>query len=353
MKNKDFMISDEVFVSIIILNYNGGNILLECIQSISETKYCKYEIILIDNNSSDNSHVVCKENFPDIILIKNNKNIGMGARNIGIKNAKGNFVVFLDSDTKVDPNWLVHFIDSYEQHGDGLYQPKFLKMDQPNFIDSAGNMINVFGLAYARGKGEPNNGQYDKFQIISYAAGACVFSSMNIIKKIGDIDDIFFAYHDDVDYGWRALLLGINSYYEPKVIVYHFGSPTFQWSAQKFFLLERNRWICILTLYSKKTIVKLLPFLFLIEIGMFFFFLRHNMILEKIRTCISLIKMRKEIKKRRKRIESNRSFDDKVVIRSFVDDFWLPTYKIELHTSKIVSSWFTTLNKIARKLIDN
>lgn len=352
MKLSDYKNTDTL-ASIIILNYNGGKLILDCIESICKTKDCNYEIILIDNCSSDDSHNICKEKFPQIILFKNEKNIGMSARNIGIENAKGNFVVFLDSDTKVEPDWLIHFFDSYKQHGDGLYQPKFLKMDQPNFIDSAGNMINIFGLAYARGKGEHDDAQYDKFQTISYAAGACIFSSMSIIKKIGEIDDIFFAYHDDVDYGWRALLLGIKSYYEPKVVVYHFGSPTFQWSSQKFFLLERNRWICILTLYSTKTIAKISPFLFLIEIGMFFFFLRHNMTLAKMQTYVSLIKMRTKIKKRRKRMELTRSFDDKVVIRSFVDDFWLPTYRIERRTSKIVNSWFITLNKMARKLIDN
>ncbi len=351
MKFSDHQNGD-IFVSIIILNYNGGKLILECIESIYKTKNCNYEIILIDNGSSDDSYNICKETFPQIILLKNEKNIGLSARNIGIKNAKGNFFVFLDSDTKVDPNWLLHFIESYKQHGEGLYQPKFLKMDS-NFIDSAGNKINIFGLAYSIGKGELDKGQYEKFQTMSYPAGTCLFTSMATIKKIGEVDDIFFAYHDDVDLGWRGLHLGIKSYYEPKVIIYHFGSPTFQWSAKKFFLLERNRWICLLTLYSKKTFVKILPFLFLIEIGMLFFFLRHNMLITKFQTYISLIKMRKEIKKRKKQIESIRLIDDKIVIRSFSNDFWLPTYKIEQHTSKIVNSWFVTLNKIARKIIDN
>ena len=351
MKYTDPQIINDVFVSIIILNYNGGQLVLDCIASIYKTKGCKFEIILIDNYSSDNSHIICKEKFPEIILIQNDKNMGMSARNIGIKNAKGNFLVFLDSDTEVEPNWLLTFINSHKQHGEGLYQPKFLKKGQTDIIDSAGNMLNIFGLAYARGKGEQDKGQYDQFQTISYTAGACIFSSIEIIKKIGDVDDIFFAYHDDVDYGWRALLLGIKSYYEPKVVVYHFSSPTFQWNSKKFFLLERNRWICLLTLYSKNTVTKIFPLLILIEIGMFFFFLKQKMGLTKIKSCISLIKMRKEIKMRRERMAKNRKFEDKIIIQSFVDDFWLPTYRMDLRTSQLVNSWFVTLNKQARKLI--
>ncbi len=340
-------------VSIIILNYNGGELIVDCIKSIYATKNCNFEIILIDNCSSDNSHIVCKEKFPEIILFQNDKNIGMSARNIGIKNCKGDFIVFLDSDTEVAPNWLTTFIESYKQHGDGLYQPKFLKKGQSDLIDSAGNMINIFGLAYARGKGEQDCGQYDEFQTISYTAGACIFSSTDIIKKIGKVDEIFFAYHDDVDYGWRALLLGIKSYYEPKVIVYHFSSPTFQWSKKKFFLLERNRWICLLTLYSKKTFIKISIFLFLIEFGMFFYFLRHGMALTKIKTYVSLLKIRNEIKKKRERLEKDRLFNDRIIIQSFVDDFWLPTYKMDKHASKFINSWFVIMNKQARKLIDN
>ncbi len=342
---------NDVLVSVIILNYNGGQLILECLESVMKTTGCKFEVILIDNCSSDNSQVLSKQKFPEIILIQNNKNVGMSARNIGIKNAKGNFIVFLDSDTEVEPNWLLTFLNSYKHHGPGLYQPKFIKKGQPGIIDSAGNMINIFGLAYARGKGEEDKGQYNQFQPISYTAGACIFSSMEIIKKIGDVDDIFFAYHDDVDYGWRASLIGIKSYYEPRVVVYHFSSPTFQWSPKKFFLLERNRWICLLTLYSQKTVRKIFPLLVLIEIGMFFFFLRHKMALTKINSGISLMKMRKEIKMRRERMSKNRKLEDKIVIQSFVDDFWLPTYRIDKRTSKFVNSWFLTLNKQARKLI--
>jgi hypothetical protein len=86
---------------------------------------------------------------------------------------------------------------------------------------------------------------------------------------------------------------------------------------------------------------------------MFFFFLKQRMTLTKLKTYISLIRMRKEIKKRRERMEKNRIYEDKIVIQSFVDDFWLPTYKIEKHTSKFVNSWFVMMNKQARKLIGN
>ena len=102
--------SNVPLVSIIILNFNGGKHLEECIESVYETKEPSFEIILIDNNSSDNSQNICKEQFPEIILIQNDKNIGMAARNIGIEKAQGQYIVFLDSDTLVTFNWLSSLI---------------------------------------------------------------------------------------------------------------------------------------------------------------------------------------------------------------------------------------------------
>src|SRR5690348_10945792 len=122
MNKENSMQSEDVFVSIIILNYNGGEHLIHCIESINKTEYHKYEIILIDNNSSDDSHIICKQKFPQIILIQNKKNLGMSARNTGIETAKGNYIVLLDFDTQVKSDWLKFFVDSYRAHGDGLYQ---------------------------------------------------------------------------------------------------------------------------------------------------------------------------------------------------------------------------------------
>lgn len=337
-------------VSIIILNYNGGNVILNCIESVLKTTDISFEIILIDNNSSDNSHNICKERVQDIRLFENEENIGLAARNIGIKNAKGEFIVFLDSDTLVEKNWLKVLQESYQKNGDGLYQPKFLEMNNKNIISSAGNMINILGFAYSIGRGEKDIGQYDKFRKIGYAPGACTFSSINIIKKIGEIDPIFFAYHDDLDYGWRATLLGISSFYEPKSIVYHYVSHTLSWNSKKFFLLERNRWICILTLYSSKTIIKIFPLLFCLEIGIFAYFIIKGMGDVKIKAFFEILKLNKAIKNRKQRLQQHRKINDQKIIKDFVDDFHLTTTR-EIKKSSNLAKIIIYFSKLARKIL--
>ena len=344
---------NDLLTSIIILNYNGEKVIQDCIESIYKTTNTKFEIIIIDNGSVDNSHKKCKEKFPEIILIENNENIGMTARNSGIENSKGDFIVFLDSDTTVEFEWLTNFFNSYDTHGEGLYQPKFLEKERPNIINSAGNMINIFGLAYLRGRGEMDSGQFNEFKIISYTGGACTFASKDTIKKIGKVDPIFFAYHDDVDYGWRGWLLEIPSFYEPKSIVYHYGSSTLKWSSKKFFLLERNRWICLLSLYSRSTILKIFPLLLIVEIGMLGFFIKKRMMLMKIKSFFSIIKLTWKIENKRRKIGKNRKESDKKIIINFVDDFPLPTSTANLKTSQRVNSIITSLGRFSRKLINS
>ncbi len=336
------------FVSIIIINFNGGTMVQECIESIKKTKTIPYEIILIDNASTDNSFSKCKKIFPDIVFLKNKKNVGLGARNLGLEIAKGNFIVFLDFDTIVEPSWLEIFINSFAFNGDGLYQPKLLESNRRDIINSAGNLMNIFGLAYSRGKGEKDIGQYDKFSKISYTSGACTFTSKKITDKVGKIDDIFFAYHDDVDYGWRAAMMNIPSYYEPKSIIYHYGSKTLSWSPKKFFLLERNRWICLQSLYSNSSQLKLFPYMLIIEIGISLFFISKGIFFQKIKALISLIKLNKQIRQRRLILEEKKIISDQEIIKNFVDDFFLPSQNGENNRS-FFSKIIELLSKKARK----
>jgi len=311
-------------VSIIILNYNGGDFILDCLDSIYQTKNISFEIIMIDNHSNDNSQNECKKKYPKIILIENKQNLGMSARTIGIKESNGEYIVFLDYDTVVEPNWLEEFIKSFQKNGPGLYQPKLLEQSNHKIINSAGNMINPFGLGFSRGKGQEDKGQFKKFERISYTSGACTFSSSKIIQELKEIDPIFFLYHDDLDFGWRAALLGYSSFYEPKIIVYHHGSPNLKWSSQKFFYLERNRWICIKSLYSDKTYKKILPYLIIFECGMFFFLLSKGLIVSKIKSLFAILKLRKQIAKKKESTKQFRKISDKQLVENFSVDFYFP-----------------------------
>ena len=318
---------NDSLISVIIINFNGGNYVLDCVDSVIKTTNSNFEVILIDNNSTDNSSNLCKNKFDQIRLFQSDKNLGMAARNIGLDNAKGKFIVFLDADTVVEPSWLSTLLDSYKKHGSGLYQGKLLKKDDPTVIESCGDMANVFGTGFARGRGEKDTGKFETFQKITFPVGACTFGPSEVFKEIGYVDEseLFFLMLDDLDYGWRAWLLGIPSYYEPRCIIYHVGSPILKWSSKKFFYMERNRWICLFTLYSKNTLFKLFPFLLIYDFGVFLFLLSKGMGFAKVKSFFSLLKLLPRIQKRRKLMQNKRKLQDRDIIKNFVDTIDIPT----------------------------
>ena len=209
--------SDNPLVSIIILNYNAGELLINCVKSIIKSSYSNYEIILVDNNSNDQSHIECKKKFEQIKLIENKKNFGYcEGNNIGIRNASGKFITILNPDTIVDENWLEFLIQAYEENGEGLYQPKILSLHEKNILQSTGNYIQLFGFGYARDKGENDSNKRNIVEKVGFASGTCLFTSKSVLEKIGLLDQFIFLYLDDLDLGWRAMQLGISSRNKPK-----------------------------------------------------------------------------------------------------------------------------------------
>ena len=214
-------------------------------------------------------------------------------------------------------------------------------------INSAGNFIQLFGFGYSRGKGSSDSQKYNESGEIGYASGACLFTTKKILDQIGLFDKFLFAYHDDLELGWRARQMGIKSFYIPSSIVHHAESFSFGWSKKKFFLLERNRWYCILTHYSKKTLYKLFPSLLVIEIALLLFYLVKGMIREKIAGYLDIIKNRKLISQKRKELEAKKIISDREIIEQFHDVLDIPP-----QISKgIYSSSFNKLLNILSKII--
>lgn len=343
--------SIQPLISIIIVNYNGKEFLTPCLDSVFKSNYKNFEVILVDNASSDESHTDAKNKFEKIILIKNSKNLGPGGRNSGILIAKGEFIVLLDFDTIVTPNWLNEFLTSYEKYGYGMYQGKLLFMDDHTKINSAGCMINIFGFSFARGSGEVDSGQFDNKININFPASACAFIPRDIFDKVGLFDTEFFAYVEDTDFGWRTLLCGIKSFFASQVIVYHKGSPTTQWSSKKFYFLERNRQICLHSNYSKKTLLILFPFLLLIEFGTFLLYVKRGMFSEKIRSYLYILKNQKYLKKRYSDIHSRRNVSDSEIILGFSDDVWTPKNVLSAKTNQTFNNIISKLSSISKSVL--
>lgn len=246
---------DWPLVSVIILNYNGrknlGLILKNCIASVLDINYPNFEVLFVDNASTDGSADFIEKVFgqnPRLRLIRNEKNFGFAeGNNVGIRNAKAEYIALLNSDTKVDPKWLKELVTSAQQDCVGAVQSKILQMNSPGKIDCAGGFVDYYGYHFERGRGEKAS-SYNRQDEIFYAKGAGVMFKREILKKTGLFDSDIFIYFDETDLCWRIWLSGYKVLFAPKSIVYHAsGSTTSALQTQKrsYFYMKNHLLVLI------------------------------------------------------------------------------------------------------------
>jgi len=344
--------SENPLVSVIVLNYNAGELLLNCIESIKKSVYKNLEIIVVDNISTDKSQKACKEKYPDIKLIQNDENFGYcEGNNIGIRKARGDFIMILNPDTIVEPNCIKELIFAHEKLGEGLYQPKILSLNEKQVLQSTGNMLHVFGFGFAKDKGRKDEEIGEEIKKIGYASGTCLFTSKSVLEKVGLLDSFLFLYHDDLDLGWRASQIGINSYYVPKSKIYHVESYSLKWSAKKFYWLERNRKYCLLTHYSKDTYAKIHSSLCLVDFFVWFFYISKGFLGAKIKAELDIRKNREFIETKYQELEKKKIIPDEKLIQEFPDEIFVPTNVSDGFMNKSFNSILSKLSKKVKKKI--
>ena len=203
-------------VSIIIPNFNGRQLLFDCLNSVFKQTFKNFDVIVVDNNSSDNSLNYIKENFlasrrsgPKVKIIRLDKNYGFAkAINKGVEVAKSEFVVFLNNDTSVDKNYLMNLVNCAKTHKEVIsVNPKILNYYKRKTIDGLGILINEVGQAKSIAWQEIDKGQYDKERdIFGATGGASLFKRLDFIQ-VGLFDEKYFMYFEEVDFAFRAQFL--------------------------------------------------------------------------------------------------------------------------------------------------
>lgn len=217
-----------MFFSIVIVSLNGAAALPLCLRSIFAIDSEDYEVIVVDNGSTDDTSKVVKEGFPKAELIRSERNLGFaGGNNVGIDAAKGDVVVLLNDDTEVHPNYFKALRDAASRLSDwGVLGCKLLYPDKKT-IQHAGAAIKPNAHTMHFGNGETDEGQYDEIRECDYVTGAAFAINRRALDAIGALDAGYFPiYFEEVDYCFRAKKAGLKSYYIPDAVVYHYESRT-------------------------------------------------------------------------------------------------------------------------------
>ncbi len=254
------MADSQPIVSIIIPHWNGIEVLSECLESLNQSTFDSFEIIVSDNASSDGSQAWIKENHPDIILLENDENYGYaGGCNRGADIAKGDFLLFLNNDTIQDQNWLQPLVDRMKSDDSiAALQPKILNYYNRNIFDYAGGSgghMDLFCFPFARGRvfleQEEDTAQYDNSEKCFWASGTTIMVRKDLFRAAGKFDKTFFAHMEEIDLCWRFQAMGFQIWAEPESVVYHKNAVSLPMhSHRKYYLNHRNSLLMLFGNYS-------------------------------------------------------------------------------------------------------
>lgn len=302
-------------ISIVILSYNSREDLVECIPSIRSQTYSNFEIILVDNASTDGSEEFVRTNYPEIKVIQTGKNLGYPAgNNAGFEIAEGEYIVVVNPDTVADPEWLAELIKPLENDRTiTATTSKVLMYYQKDRINACADTTHYTGLTFCRGFNKPVS-EFNNYQEVGSFAGGSFAIRSDKLKNVNGFDPDFFLYLEDTDLSWRIRFAGGKIMYVPKSVIYHKAKLSI--TPWKEFYLERNRYLMLLKNFDSKTLILLFPALVITEVVTFGHATLHGSkyIKSKLNACWWIIYNYKfVIKKRKENLSKKRITDQKFV----------------------------------------
>jgi len=252
------MLSNEA--SVIIVTYNHRNYTKNCLSSVLVNN--PLEVIVVDNGSIDGTAEFVEEHFPEVRLIKSPRNLGYGGgNNLGVRHARGEYVVILNPDTKVEENWLEELLKPLKKEEKLITTPKILTYDGSR-INTCGNIEHFTGLTFTRGLNEHSD-KFGEFGYISGFSGACFAMRRSEYLELGGFDENFLTYMEDAEFSWRAHAKGFRILYVPTSIVYH--DYELEVSPRKIYHLEKGRYVILRKYLTWKELLIMAPSLMMTE----------------------------------------------------------------------------------------
>jgi GT2 family glycosyltransferase len=255
-------------ISVVVVNWNRKELLRACLDSLRSQREVAFEVILVDNGSTDGSADMAEREFP-FKVIRNRENRGFcAANNQGIEAAGGEFIALLNNDAEAEPGWLVALWRACTSAPNvGMAASKILVWEDPRLIDKAGHLIFPDGQNRGRGSGAADNGQYDREEEVLWPDGSAALYRKAMLDQIGGFDEDFFAYGDDAELGLRARIAGWRCIYTPHAVARHHRSATLgKNSTKRLEFIERNRLLLAVKLFPL-SLLWLNPLFFAVRVG--------------------------------------------------------------------------------------
>ena len=231
-------------ISVIVLTWNGRDLLRDCLSSLSTQTYLDFEVLVVDNGSADGTAEIVATEFPDVIQLRQEQNTGFcRGNNLAFAEASGELLVLLNNDAEAAPDFLSEIADAADREPDiGMFATRIMMHDRRNVFDSTGLLVYPDGICRSRGWLETDVGQYEEAVEVLGPNGCAAVYRREMLEDVGQFDERYFAYLEDLDLAFRGQLRGWRCRYVPGAVCYHKKSITSGYHSKfKAYLVERNR----------------------------------------------------------------------------------------------------------------
>lgn len=260
------VIAEVPLLSLIIIFWNEKHYVDSCLGSLMNHLPDDVEIVAVDNGSSDGTAEYIEQSYPAVRVIRADTNLGFsGGNNLGVHHSQGEYLAFLNPDTHTESDWLTPLIEMLASDSTiGMVNPKILLSAEPTRINTCGLNMHYTGLPGLRGWLQPAH-DFAENADLHAMVGTAFMMRRDLYEECGGLDSDFFPiYMEDLDLSWRVLLAGYRCVYVSSAIVYH--NYTANFTAAKYYYLEKNRYRMLLKTYRWRTLLVLLPAFLLTEV---------------------------------------------------------------------------------------
>jgi GT2 family glycosyltransferase len=297
-------------VSVVVVAWGPSPLLGSCVDAVLDSRGVNVDVIVVDNGCDDGA-VDAIERVGDsrVQVIRPDINLGFaGGCNLGARSASGTIVAFVNPDAVVGPGALAAMSRALEDADIGIVTSRLRLLREPDLLNSSGGSLHFLGIGWADGFRQPASSE-TRQRPVTNASGAGMAMRLEQFRQFDGFASELFLYHEDCELSVRVWLSGLRVDLVPDADVWH--DYHFSKSSSKYYYLERNRLIIVLSVYEVKTLLLLSPALLLLELGMLLLAAREGWFREKARGWIWLVEHRHWVAEHRRQIQSSRVLRDR------------------------------------------
>jgi GT2 family glycosyltransferase len=333
-------------VSAVVLAWKAEPWLRRGVEALLASEKVDVDVVLVDNGCTTDD-VEILERVPGVTVVRPGSNLGFaGGCNAGADVATGDYLALVNGDAIVEPTTMARLVEEAARPGIAIVGASIRLDTDPRLLNSAGNPVHVLGLSWAGRLNEPETRTQPEEVLV--ASGACMMVPMAQWRRFGGFDDEYFAYHEDTELSIRAWQTGYRVMYVPDAVAVH--RYEFSRNTTKYYLIERNRLMCLSTLWSWRALLVLSPALLGLEAGMVLLAAKQGWLGLKLRSYGWLLRHSGHIRRRRRRLRRERTVPDREWmsrLTSHLDAIAIDLPAVSGPLNKIMTGYW----RVARKLI--